>query len=57
MLKRAMLESNDIEADLTDLVDRCMADDRANYDTLIGTTTSNVKIPLHRFMLTGRSRK
>jgi alpha-tubulin suppressor-like RCC1 family protein len=56
VLKRAVLESKDIEADLADLADTCAADASSNYDALIGTTTSDVKIPLHRFMLTGRSR-
>ena len=56
LLKRAILESNDIEADLEYLEERCLADSSANYDALIGTTTSSIRIPIHRFVLTGRSR-
>ena len=56
LLKRAILESNDIEADLEYLEERCLADTTANYDTLIATTTSSIRIPIHRFVLTGRSR-
>lgn len=56
MLKRVILESEDIEAELQDLAATCMADSSSNYDALVGTTTSDVKIPVHRFMLTGRSR-
>ncbi|KAK5166828.1 uncharacterized protein LTR77_007557 [Saxophila tyrrhenica] len=56
MLKRAVLDSNDIEADFEDLADQHASDSSSNYDALIGTTTSKVKIPVHRFMLTARSR-
>jgi alpha-tubulin suppressor-like RCC1 family protein len=56
LLKRAVLESKDIEADLEYLEERCFADSSANYDALITTTSSNVRVPIHRFILTGRSR-
>ncbi|KAK3050592.1 hypothetical protein LTR09_008232 [Extremus antarcticus] len=56
VLKRAVLESSDIEANLEDLADNCAADPSSSFDALIGTTSSNVKIPVHRFILTGRSR-
>ncbi|KAK3705718.1 hypothetical protein LTR37_013161 [Vermiconidia calcicola] len=55
-LKRAVLESKDIEADLEDFAERCLSDPSANYDALVGTTTSKVRIPVHRFIFTGRSR-
>lgn len=56
LLKRAVLDSKDIEADLEYLEERCFADSSANYNALIATTTSEVRIPIHRFILTGRSR-
>ena len=56
VLRRAILESNDIESDLEAIEERSFADASANYDALICTTTSNVRIPAHRFIITGRSR-
>ena len=55
-LKRMVLESKDIEADLEDLERRSLADESAKYDAILCTTTSTVRIPAHRFILTGRSR-
>ena len=55
-LKRAILQSKDVEADLAELEERSFADPSAKYDALIATTTSDIKIPVHRFVLTGRSR-
>ena len=55
-LKRFILDSKDIEDDLQDLEERCFADASSKYDALVMTTTSDVKIPVHRFLLTGRSR-
>lgn len=56
LLKRAVLESKDVESDLASLEERCFADSSARYDALICTTTSDVRIPAHRFIMTGRSR-
>lgn len=56
VLARSIVESRDVENDLENLAERTLADTTAKYDALICTTTSNVRIPVHRFMLTGRSR-
>ncbi|KAF2772433.1 hypothetical protein EJ03DRAFT_324842 [Teratosphaeria nubilosa] len=56
LLKQALLRSKDIEADLQDLADRCFSDSLAKYDAAVATTTSDIVIPAHRFVLTGRSR-
>ncbi|KAK1814270.1 hypothetical protein LTR12_011315 [Friedmanniomyces endolithicus] len=56
VLKEAVLQSKDIEADLSDLADRCFGDDSAKYDAVVMTSTSDVAIPVHRFMLTGRTK-
>lgn len=56
LLKRAIIESKDIEADLKDICERATTDDAAKYDAILTTTTSDLKIPVHRFLLTGRSR-
>nr|POF14895.1 btb/poz domain-containing protein 1 [Quercus suber] len=55
LLKKAILDSKDIEADLADLARRCTSSS-ARYDAAISTTTSEVVIPVHRFVLMGRSR-
>ncbi|KAH9828446.1 BTB/POZ domain-containing protein 1-like [Teratosphaeria destructans] len=56
LLKQAILRTKDIEADLQDLADRCFSDSFAKYDAVVATTTSDIVIPVHRFVLTGRSR-
>lgn len=55
-LKKAIAESKDIEADVVELFDRCLKDDNAKYDAVLKTTTSDIAIPVHRFLLKGRSR-
>lgn len=55
-IKQAVLSSTDIEADLVDLTRHHLSDTSAKYDALIATTVSDAVIPVHRFMLTGRSR-
>ncbi|KAK0270469.1 hypothetical protein LTR35_004280 [Friedmanniomyces endolithicus] len=56
VLKEAILQSKDIEADLSDLAERCFGDDSTKYDAVVMTSTSDVAIPVHRFMLTGRTK-
>lgn len=56
VLKRAILESRDIEADLAVLAERTFANPLNKHDAMLATTTSDVRIPVHRFILTGRSR-
>nr|POE53515.1 btb/poz domain-containing protein 1 [Quercus suber] len=55
MLKKAVLASKDLETDLADLPQRCTSSS-VRYDAVISTTTSEIVIPVHRFILTGRSR-
>ncbi|KAI7470359.1 hypothetical protein KC351_g12726 [Hortaea werneckii] len=55
-LKQAVLNSDNIEEDLVDLTNRHLSDTSAKYDALIATTVSDAVIPVHRFMLTARSR-
>lgn len=56
MLRRAIVESKDLEKDLVDICERGIADSSAKYDAVFTTTSSEVRIPVHRFLLTGRSR-
>ncbi|KAI7525203.1 hypothetical protein KC316_g18497, partial [Hortaea werneckii] len=55
-LKQAVLNSDNVEEDLVDLTTRHLSDTSAKYDSLIATTVSDAVIPIHRFMLTARSR-
>ncbi|KAM0723747.1 hypothetical protein Q7P37_000737 [Cladosporium fusiforme] len=56
LLKRAILESKDLEKDLVDICERAMNDSSAKYDAVLTTTTSELQLPVNRFLLTGRSR-
>lgn len=56
LLKQAILSSEDIEAELSALAMRCFENNTSKYDAVLATTTSDVVIPVHRFLLTGRSR-
>lgn len=55
MLKQAVLNAKDIEADIADLANRSLQEPAANYDAVVATTTCDSVIPVHRFILTGRS--
>ena len=56
LLKRAIIESKDIEATLDNLAGRVLSDATSKLDTVLCTTSSRVAIPVHRFVLTSRSR-
>jgi alpha-tubulin suppressor-like RCC1 family protein len=56
MLRRAILESKDLEKDLVDICDRALTDGSVKYDAVLTTKSSDLRIPVHRFLLTGRSR-
>jgi len=55
-LKRAIIESKDLEKDLVDICERALSDGSAKYDAVLATSSSELRIPVHRFLLTGRSR-
>ncbi|KAK4506831.1 hypothetical protein PRZ48_000564 [Zasmidium cellare] len=54
LLKKAVIGSVDIDADLKRVFEHPEPDSK--YDAYLATTSSEVKIPVHRFVLTGRSR-
>lgn len=56
MLRRAILESKDLEKDLVDICDRALTGGSVKYDAVLTTKSSELRIPVHRFLLTGRSR-
>ncbi|PPJ53299.1 hypothetical protein CBER1_00951 [Cercospora berteroae] len=55
-VKKAILGSADIDADLRAYFANATATSDHSFDACIATTTSDVQIPVHRFMLTARSR-
>jgi alpha-tubulin suppressor-like RCC1 family protein len=55
-LRKRALKSKDLEKEVTDILQRASSATEHTYDIVIGTTTSDVHLPLHEFMLSGRSR-
>ena len=55
-LNRRIAQSQDIEADLVGLQASMSTHPPIECDAFLATTTSAVRIPVHRFILTGRSR-
>ncbi|KAK5125019.1 hypothetical protein LTR85_001210 [Meristemomyces frigidus] len=56
LLKQVILNSKDIEAEIAGIADSALSDSSAKCDAVLATTTSDISIPVHRFVLTGRSR-
>lgn len=56
LLKRAIIGSADIDADLQKLFEHSAMHSQSKCDALLATSSSEVKIPVHRFILTARSR-
>ena len=54
-VKRAVLTCKDIEAELKALFDRKTFSGELSTNVLVSTTVSEVQIPVHQFMLCGRS--
>ncbi|KAH7396496.1 hypothetical protein DE146DRAFT_614764 [Phaeosphaeria sp. MPI-PUGE-AT-0046c] len=55
-LRKRALKSKDLEKEVTEVLQQSAASVERNYDIVVGTTTSDVQLPLHEFMLSGRSR-
>lgn len=55
-LKKRVLASKDLEAVLTDTLQPVNDDHDSGYDMDISTTVSDVRIPIHQFMFSSRSR-
>lgn len=55
-LKKVILGNADIDSELATLFDDDYAEPSAKYDAFLATTTCNIRIPVHRFVLAGRSR-
>jgi alpha-tubulin suppressor-like RCC1 family protein len=54
-LRKRVLKSKDLEAEMTDIMQRSSTSADRTYNMQIGTTLSDVRIPVHEFVLSGRS--
>ena len=54
-LRRAILTSSNIEEDMASVLMNQIASNKSSFDLQVGTTVSGVRIPVHAFMLGGRS--
>ncbi|KAF2020874.1 hypothetical protein BU24DRAFT_429806 [Aaosphaeria arxii CBS 175.79] len=55
-LRKRTLQSKDLETEVTDVVRRKLFSSENSYDMVLATTLSDVRIPVHEFVLAGRSR-
>lgn len=55
-LRYNTLNSQDLEGEVTEIIHQRLSSATEIYDVEIGTTCSDVRIPVHEFMLSGRSR-
>lgn len=55
-LRKRVLRSKDLETETTEVVQRSLASSDRSYNMEIGSTLSDVRIPVHEFILAGRSR-
>jgi alpha-tubulin suppressor-like RCC1 family protein len=55
-LRKRALESADLENEVTDALQRARSSLDETYDMDLGTTVCDVRIPVHEFILSGRSR-
>ncbi|KAF2267510.1 hypothetical protein CC78DRAFT_576878 [Lojkania enalia] len=55
-LRKRTLKSNDLESEIFDILRKSSASSGHAYDMELGTTSSNVRIPVHEFIISGRSR-
>lgn len=55
-LRKRALKSKDLENDLTVIIQRAIANSNCTYDMELGSTVSDLRIPVHEFIIAGRSR-
>ncbi|KAF1836145.1 hypothetical protein BDW02DRAFT_494358 [Decorospora gaudefroyi] len=55
-LRKRALKSKDLETETADILQRSSTSTDRTYNMRIGTTLSDVRIPVHEFVLSGRSR-
>jgi alpha-tubulin suppressor-like RCC1 family protein len=55
-LRKRTLKSKDLESEMTDIIIRTLANSECTYDMELGSTVSDLRIPVHEFIIAGRSR-
>ncbi|RMZ74567.1 BTB domain and ankyrin repeat containing [Pyrenophora seminiperda CCB06] len=55
-LRKRVLKSKDLETEITSILQRSSASPDRTYNMEIGSTLSDARIPVHEFVLAGRSR-
>ncbi|KAF1977406.1 hypothetical protein BU23DRAFT_295705 [Bimuria novae-zelandiae CBS 107.79] len=55
-LRKRVLESKDLEKEITDILERTLPHSENTYDIQLGTTLSDIRIPVHEFIMSSRSR-
>ncbi|GAB7349268.1 hypothetical protein MBLNU459_g8416t1 [Dothideomycetes sp. NU459] len=56
LLRRKLLESQDLEKELKEMMRHHSAVESADYDLCVATTVSEIRLPAHQVILAGRSR-
>ena len=54
-IRRAVIHSPNIEDEMAGFLSDKLSSKQSSYDVNLGTTTSDVRIPIHEFVFTGRS--
>ncbi|KAJ4295418.1 hypothetical protein N0V90_007430 [Kalmusia sp. IMI 367209] len=55
-LRKRVLESKDLEKEVTEVLESTLRTSENTYDLQLGTSLSDVRIPVHEFIVSGRSR-
>ncbi|KAF2193376.1 hypothetical protein K469DRAFT_551076 [Zopfia rhizophila CBS 207.26] len=55
-LRKRALKSKDLETEVSDILRQSLVPSQRRYDMELATTTSDVRIPVHEFIFSGRSR-
>jgi alpha-tubulin suppressor-like RCC1 family protein len=55
-LRKRALKSKDLEKEVSEILQQSSTAAGRTYDTILATTTSDVRIPVHQLVLSGRSR-
>lgn len=56
LLTKRVLESRDFEQDLKDVLFGAVDDEDSTHDMVVGSTVSDVRIPVHQWLFAGRSK-
>lgn len=56
LLRKQLLEANDLEKELEEHLRQASVDGFTEFDAIIGSSVSDLRLPAHQFILAGRSR-